>query len=122
MFIKASLQISFSMNIFMAPYDFKFGRPHGAAQRKKPPAPRIKSSTKVQYNFLELLSSGGFYFFFRAGGKGKVKGKIKVKDKVKSKTPPVGSADSPDGETSRVAQIRKALIWLPGRLCEGAGD
>ena len=41
-----------------------------------------------------------------------------------SNTPSVSrqkqAADTSDVTTSRIAQIRRTLIWLPGRLTEGA--
>ncbi|WP_034441563.1 hypothetical protein [Cloacibacillus evryensis] len=50
--------------------------------------------------------------------------KIKSNTKPKVKTPPVSAEKhrraSPGVTTSRFAQIRKTLIWLPGRLGEGA--
>ena len=50
--------------------------------------------------------------------------KIKSNTKPKVKTPPVSAEKhrraSPGVTTSRFAQIRKTLIWLPGPLGEGA--
>ena len=43
---------------------------------------------------------------------------------IQSNTPSVSrqkqAADTSDVTTSRIAQIRRTLIWLPGRLTEGA--
>ena len=51
-------------------------------------------------------------------------GKAKIKTKPKVKPPPVSAEKhrraSPGVTTSRFAQIRKTLIWLPGPLGEGA--